>query len=140
MSSVKRFLVFAVLGPPLGHLTALWGILPIFNAMVGNWRTYDYWLLVDYHQVVVLPVAYMVGLLPACLVGLFDVFLAKRGSRRPVLWCTLLGFGVSFLPLLPALAMAFIHGPFVLIFGLLGAVPAGVCAWLAEKWAGRIAD
>jgi hypothetical protein len=27
--------------------------------------------------------------------------------------------------------MGFVHGPYVVLFGLIGAVPAALCSWLA---------
>jgi hypothetical protein len=125
---VKRFLVFALLGPPLGLVTAMWGIVPVLGWSLGDPSVFDY------HQIVLLPLAYEVGLVPALLVGLFDAILAGRNVGRRVLWCGLFGFAMSFLPLLSSLAMGFLHGPFVLMFGLVGAVPGALCSWLAGKW------
>jgi hypothetical protein len=45
---------------------------------------------------------------------------------------------VSFLPLLGALSMGFLHGPHVAIFGLLGAAPAAACSWLSGNRALRV--
>jgi hypothetical protein len=127
---MKRLLTFAVLGPPLGMLTGMFGILPVLNWAVGGPQT-QY----DYHQIVLLPAAYMVGFVPALLAGVFDGVLAKRHVRHRVFWCALAGFAVSFLPIAGALSMGYIHGPFLLLFGLLGAVPGAVCSWLASRWA-----
>jgi hypothetical protein len=124
---LKRFLIFALLGAPLGLVTGLWGILPVLNGSLVDPP------VVDYHQIVLLPIAYMIGILPALLVGVLDNALARRGVSRRVLWCALFGFCASFLPLSSAFAMGFLHGPFVLIFGLVGAVPGGVCSWLAGR-------
>jgi len=128
---MKRLLIFAVLGPPLGLVTGMWGILPVLNWSLGAESVFDY------HQIVLLPLAYQVGLIPALLVGVFDGVLAKRDIGYRVVWCALFGFAMSFLPLLSSLAMGFLHGPFVLLFGLLGAVPAAVCSWLAGTWVQR---
>jgi hypothetical protein len=29
--------------------------------------------------------------------------------------------------------MGFVHGPYVVLFGLIGAVPAALCSWLAAE-------
>jgi hypothetical protein len=63
---VSRFLVFALLGPPLGLVTAMWGIVPVLGWSLGDPSVFDY------HQFILLPLAYEVGLVPALLVGLFD--------------------------------------------------------------------
>jgi len=122
---MKRLVVFAVLGPPLGLVTGMWGILPVLNWSLGEPSVFDY------HQAALLPVAYLVGLVPALLVGVFDGLLARRNIAWRPLWCALFGFAASFLPLLTSFAMGFLHGPFVLLFGLLGAVPAAICSWVA---------
>ena len=126
---MKRFLIFGLFGPPLGLLTGLWGIVPILNQSLTDPPAFDV------HQIVLLPPAYMIGLLPALLVGVFDNALARRGVGRRPLWCALFGFGASFLPLASAFAFGFLHGPLVLIFGLVGAVPGAVCSWLAGRGA-----
>ena len=46
---MKRLLIFALLGPPLGVATGLWVTLPIFSWAVGDQFSFDY------HQVVLLP-------------------------------------------------------------------------------------
>jgi hypothetical protein len=92
---VARLLVFAGLGPPLGLLTGIWGILPILNWALGQPTS------IDLHQVLALiPMVYVVGILPACLAGLFDGLLAQRGIRWRIFLCALFGFALSFLPLL----------------------------------------
>jgi hypothetical protein len=71
----RRFLIFALLGPPLGMITGLWGILPVLNWSLGDATA------IDYHQIVLMPLAYQVGVLPALLAAAFDGWLAKRGIR-----------------------------------------------------------
>jgi Family of unknown function (DUF5413) len=124
---MKRLFIFALLGPPLGLFTGLWVILPIFN-----WALVDKSVF-DYHQVVLVPVSYLVGIVPACLTALVDGFFAGRRVRYGPLWTTLFGFAFSFLPLASSFAAGFIHGPFILVFGFVGALPAFVCSWLARK-------
>lgn len=102
-------------------------MLPILNWAVGDKSVFDY------HQIVLVPVSYMLGIVPACFAGLFDGVLARRRVRYGPLWTTLFGFAVSFLPLATSFAAGFIHGPLVLVFGFVGALPAFVCSWLARK-------
>jgi hypothetical protein len=112
-------------------LTGMWGILPALNGVLGGASVFDY------HQFVLIPLAYWLGLLPALLVATFDGWLASREVRYRVGWSALFGFAMSFIPLLGALSMGFLHGPFVAIFGLLGAAPAAACSWLSGKGAPR---
>ena len=130
--TMKRILVFALLGPPLGFVTGLSGSsFQILNWALGDPSTFDL------HQVVLLPLAYVIGLLPALGVGFFDALLARRGFRWRPLWCGLCGFAMSFLPLVPAFALGFLHGPYVLLFGLIGVPPGAICSWLAGRNADR---
>jgi hypothetical protein len=43
----------------------------------------------------------------------------------------LFGYAISYLPLAVVYWVGFAHGPEVLLFGLIGAVPSAVCSWLA---------
>jgi hypothetical protein len=129
--TLKRLLVFVLLGPPLGMLTGLLGLLPIVSFFLGDPAS------IDVHQITALPalipVAYVIGLAPALLVGLLDEALYRWDIGHRILWCAVFGFAVSFLPLLTSLMIGFIHGPFLLLFGLIGAVSGAVCSWLAGR-------
>ena len=129
---MRRFLIFALLGPPLGMLTGMWVMLPVLNWSQGGPAVFDH------HPLDLMPLAYVVGLLPALLAAAFDGVLAKLAVRFRPLWCALFGFAVSFIPLLGALSMGFLHGPLEASLGFLGAVPAAVCSWLSGKWAPQV--
>jgi len=45
----------------------------------------------------------------------------------------LFGYAISYLPLIGAPWMGFIHGPYIVLFGLVGAVPSAVCSWLVTE-------
>jgi Family of unknown function (DUF5413) len=127
---MKRVIIFAVLGPVLGMLTGFFVLLPIVTVLAGDRVNIN----TDLAPLAALfPVAYIVGLLPAVLVGVFDGVLANRNIGWRVLWSGFFGFAMAFLPLLTSLSMGFIHGPFVLMFGAIGALPACVCSWIAGK-------
>jgi hypothetical protein len=131
---VKRFLIFALLGPPLGFVTFFWGLLQAWNLLAGAPSTFDI------HQVVLLPLAYLFGILPALAAALFDHVLAKRNVRWRVLWTTLLGYLAGFFPIMEVLIPGLMHPSFLLLFGLVGAVPAAVCSWLSGPKTARRAD
>jgi hypothetical protein len=121
----KRIGLFVLLGPPLGFVMAFWVMLPLFNAAVGEAS--------DLHlaQLVLLPLAYAVGAAPAGFAGLADHALAGTAWRP--LWSGLVGYVLGFVPIIGGLAMGTLHGRFVLLFGLIGAVPAVVCSLLASR-------
>jgi hypothetical protein len=126
-----RLLIFALIGPPIGLCFAMWVLLPVFEIAVGGRP------LFDWHQIVLVPLSYLLGLIPACVVAVFDAFLAGRHFSYRPLWTALFGFAASFLPLLSSLTAGFIHGPIILLFGLVGAAPAALCSWLAGRRTAR---
>ena len=122
---MKRFLVFAALFPPLAFIVAIWGVVQVMNRVLAESNT------ADYHQLILLPVAYVVVLLPAMLTAVVDDVLARRNVPYRILWTALAGYGFIFAPLLAALWMGLVHGPYLLLFGIIGAVPGATCSWLA---------
>ena len=58
-----------------------------------------------------------------------------KADYRPAL-TAFFGFVAAFIPLATSLAMGFIHGPFVMLFGFVGAVPGAACSWIAGRWSG----
>ncbi|MBX3553630.1 MAG: hypothetical protein KIT85_02145 [Pseudolabrys sp.] len=118
---MRRFLIFAILGPPLGFVTLFWGLL----GALGEPPT------IDAGQIVLLPMAYALGLVPALIAAAFDEYLARRGTPARILWTALLSCLTGFLPILTSVIAGNVHGPYVLAFGLVGAVPGAICAWLS---------
>jgi hypothetical protein len=70
---LRRFLIVALLGPPLGMITGMWGILPVLNWSLGDV------VVIDYRQIVLMPLAYQVGVLPALPAAAFD---GRAAARR----------------------------------------------------------
>lgn len=124
---MRRFLIFALLGPALGFVTLFWILLQAFNGLLGAPNTFDW------HQVVLLPVAYMLGIGPALITALFDHVLARRRVRARILWTALFAYAATYLILLHAWTAGTVHGPYLLAFGLIGAVPGAICAWLSGR-------
>src|ERR1700761_4736976 len=121
--STRRILIFALLGPPIGFATGFWGLLQLLNWALDSPGTFDI------GQLVLLPVAYVIGIVPALIVARFDEAVAK--SRYRVLLTYLFSYLAGFLQILGALMMGFIQSLWVLPFGLIGAVPGAICSWLA---------
>jgi hypothetical protein len=86
----------------------------------------------DIHQLVLLPVAYMLGIVPALLAALLDHVLARRHVNRRILWTALFSYAAGFIPILSPTFAGEVHGPYLLLFGLIGAVPGGICSWLSS--------
>ncbi len=119
-------MVFALLGPPLGELVLLLVMFAIFDGTVIS----------PIGMPFMLPAAYFNGIVPALLVGLFDDAAARRrwpaGSRA--LFSAATDFLAAFVPLLLAIALGFLHGPWLALFGVVGAVPAAICSLVASLW------
>lgn len=124
MSAGKRMLLFVVVGPFLGFVMGFWVMLPLFTIALGDRPE------VSFDQLGILPLAYFIGAAPALLTGAIDYQLARR-SWRPV-GTTLAGYLLGFIPILGGLLMGFMHGPLILLFGLIGAVPALICSMMVS--------
>ena len=124
---MKRFLIFAAVAPPLGFIIAFWMMLQIANWLAGAPSTFDL------QHVAMLPTVYAFGMIPALLMAWFDHVLAQRGISYRIALTALFAYGLSYVPLLGAFQLGFMHEPSVLLLGLIGAVPAAVCSWLATE-------
>ena len=124
---MTRFMIFAAMAPPLGFVVAFWVMLQIANWLAGSPTMFDV------AQIMMLPTIYLVGLIPALLAAWFDHALAKRNVSYRIALTALFGYAITYLPLAVAFRTGFTHGPYVLLFGLIGAVPSAVCSWLAEE-------
>ena len=116
---MKRFLVFIGLFPAL----ALVGLFAFISIGIG--------VLPDNPQAVMLvPWAYVVGVIPALICAVADRFLAKTGFSA-VIGTAFVGYVIAILVAL----LVFDFGLFgrILAFGLIGAIPAAVCSWLSSS-------
>lgn len=126
---MRRALIFLLLGPPLGLITGMWGILPLFNWTLGAGDE----TIIGPDQLVLLPAAYVMGFVPALIAAGVDAALAKHGVPWRPVWTGLAGFLVSFVPLLGAIVYGFLSSPWFLLWGLIGAAPALVCSLLSGE-------
>lgn len=124
---MKRFLIFAAVASPLGFILAFWVMLQIANWIAGAPSTFDL------QHVVMLPTVYVFGVIPALLIAWFDHALAQWQISYRIALTALFAYALSYLPLLGAFQLGFMHEPSALLLGLIGAVPAAVCSWLATE-------
>jgi hypothetical protein len=124
---MKRFLIFAAVAPPLGFLIAFWVMLQIANWIAGAPGTFDL------QHVAMLPTVYLFGVIPALLTAWFDHLLATRQMSYRIALTALFGYALSYVPLLGAFKLGFMSEPSAALVGLIGAVPAAVCSWLATR-------
>jgi uncharacterized membrane protein YeaQ/YmgE (transglycosylase-associated protein family) len=131
---MKRYLIFAVIGPFVG------GLLLLFATTVAS----GYWTETSWTEVGkffttfarTLQYGYLFGIIPSLMIGAIDDILFHLPRIRPLLRTLILGaigFTASEL-------MYGSRGPdsgalqFVL-YGLVGCVPALLSSWLAHKYA-----
>jgi uncharacterized membrane protein len=120
---MKRFVIFGLLFPPIAFVLAFWIMLQIANIASGEHIT------AEYHQVMLLPLAYVLAIVPALLTAWVDHVVAHRPYR--ILWTALAGYVLVYLPLIAPMMAKFLHGPEMAVFGITGAIPAAICSWLA---------
>lgn len=119
---MKRFVIFAGLGPLLGFITVT-ALIQGFNYALDGATTLQFGYLV------LLPVAYGLGLVPALFAAWFDH--AVRRTRCRIVWTSLFAYFAGFMPVFSALVLGFLNTPYVLIVGLVGLVPGAICSWLS---------
>jgi hypothetical protein len=124
---MTRFLIFAAMAPPLGFVVAFWVMLQIANWLAGGPATFDV------AQIMMLPTIYLVGLIPALAAAWFDHALAKRHVSCRIALTALFGYAISYVPAMVVFWIGLKPGPEALLLGLVGAVPAAVCSWLAAE-------
>ena len=131
---MKRYLIFAAIGPFVG------GLLMLFATTVAS----GYWADTNLKEVGkffstffwTVQFSYLIGVVPALMIGAIDDILFHLPRIRPVLRMLLMGV-VGFI------AAELTYGSrggdtgvlqFVL-YGLVGMVPAMLSSWLAHKYA-----
>jgi hypothetical protein len=124
MQSMKRFLIFAVLGPSLAGATLLLVVLPLASWLEGT--------RIEMSVQGETLHLYLTCIFPALLIGLFD-WIAEliELPHRPI-GAGIVGWIMAVLILRGWLALPDLPGWFIAI-GLIGAVPAFVCSWVTLK-------
>lgn len=130
---MKRFLIYGLLGPALGCVTAFGVMLPLLGLFLSDPapKVSSTLILI----VLMLPFAYLHGIVPAMLSAAVDGLLESR--RMALAWrvpaMALCGFAFAFIPLLSSIAEGQLPGQGRLIFGFVGAVPAAICCFLSRN-------
>jgi hypothetical protein len=109
---MKRFLIFAVLFPPLA--------LVIFNAPDVILH-HDFNLL----DLLTLSLVYTIAVIPALILAWVDRSFHTLGT-------TVAGAAMAYLAAL-SIGFPFLDYGATLMVGLVGAIPAAVCSWLSGK-------
>jgi Family of unknown function (DUF5413) len=122
---MKRFVVFAILGPCLAGMTMLLLALPVATWLEGV--RVEASLSAD--QVLT---AYLVSIFPALVVGLFDWIAAIIDVPYRPIGAAIVGWILAVVALRGFLAMPDLPGWFVAI-GLIGGIPALICSWVTLK-------
>ena len=125
MQSLKRFLIFAILGPCLAAVTLLLVVLPLASFLEGTRIE----MSLPSGQTLTV---YLAAIFPALMVGLFD-WIAEliELPHRPI-GAAIVGWVLAVLVLRGWLALPDLPGWFVVI-GLIGAIPAFICSWVTLR-------
>jgi hypothetical protein len=119
---MKRFAVFAIIGPLLAAATLFLILLPVAGVLEG--------VPIEI-STPVLP-AYSFAVLAALVVAMFDwVASLIEVPSRPIA-AAIVGWVLAFILLRGYLALPDLPGWFVAI-GMLGAIPGFICSWLTIK-------
>jgi hypothetical protein len=127
-STVERFVIFGLFGPPLGLVTGL-GVLSLIGPASAMPGLGMFALLVPATYLL----TYFLGLLPALVTALIDSTLARRATPRRILWTTLAGTTASIPPIAAVIGLSGVTGRLALAWLLTGAVPAAICSSLAGR-------
>ena len=128
---MKRFAIFAVLGPCLAGATLLLLVLPVATWLEGQRIE----MTLPPGQVRTL---YFICIFPALLIGVFDWFAGVIGVPYRPVGTAIVGWILAAIVLSGWLALPDLPGWFVAI-GLIGGVPAFICSWLTSKITGSAA-
>lgn len=131
---MKRYLIFAAIGPLVGGLILLFAT----SYLAGYWSETNLMEVKKFFVVMIksLQYSYLFGLLPALMMGAIDEIFCHIRPIGPTLRLVIVG-------LIGFVATAFLYGnrgadagvmQFVL-YGLVGLVPAILSSWLAHKYA-----
>jgi hypothetical protein len=120
---MKRFLVFALLGPPVAAVALFLGLLPLAGLLTHGPITMDVsdWLTI-----------YLGSCLSALVLAFFDWMGEVIDIPRRPIGTAIAGWVLAVLALREWLALPDVPGWFVVI-GLLGAIPAFICSWVTLK-------
>jgi hypothetical protein len=118
-----RFPVFAVLGPLAGYV--------VFISLAGGFKG-------DGAEVafgMLLPVAWIAGLVPASITAALDMLFERLGARsvQTHLLTGIVGYACAYLFLFENYFETEPMFPFRVDWGLVGAIPAVICSLVTEK-------
>ena len=131
---MRRYLIFAVIGPFVG------GLLLLFATTVAS----GYWTETSWTEVGkffttfarTLQYGYLFGIIPSLMIGAIDDILFHLPRIRPVLRMLILGaIGFTASELMYGSRGPDLGALQFVLYGLVGCVPALLSSWLAHKYA-----
>jgi hypothetical protein len=121
---MRRFLIFALLGPLVGL-----AVMMVLTSYISDQVIIPDARLLTYG----LPLAYMMGIVPAVLAALGDWWFAPRLGFWPRIGATCLaGYAVTVVAGLIIFSQSNNSLLDMMAFGFVGAIPAAICSWLSN--------
>jgi hypothetical protein len=116
--------VFGILGPIAGYFT--------FLALNGGLNGSSSAGII---LVMLLPVAWIAGVVPALTTGSFDLLFERLGAKsgQRYFLTALVGYGSAYMLMLANLLEAEPLFPFQFSWGLVGVFPAALCSFVTER-------
>jgi hypothetical protein len=117
-----RIAVFALLGPFAGYL--------VFIVLGGGFASHALEA-----SVIVLPFAFIAGLLPALVTAAIDRALERLGAKRfqRYLLTAIAGYAAAYLLMIENIFEATPMVPFAASWGLVGGIPAILCSFIVDR-------
>lgn len=97
---MQHDLIFLIGGPALGSGVCFFVLLPLISILGGDWHAYNLSMFISY--VITLPLALVLGVVPAGLACIVDAKLLRYKVGYHHAWCAAFGFVIGFLPLAPS--------------------------------------
>jgi hypothetical protein len=132
---MKRLMIFALIGPPVGAFALIFVVIPL-QAILDDSKI-EVGLVQVQTFLALLPLSYVVGIIPAMLAALADGGARNLPMPLRILCVTAAGYLVGFLPLWWPLRGGGKSSEWV--FGLVGAVAGAICSWLTASGRQRAA-
>ena len=126
---MKRFLIFALIGPPVGAFAFIFITLPVIGIL--DHSDIEVTLAQLHRFIALIPLSYVVGIIPAMLTAFADRSARNLSAPLRILFVTVCGYFVGFLPFWWPFNAGGRSSDWA--FGFIGATAGAICSWMAAS-------